>query len=54
MAQASEESLSHDKMESMAILTHNPRLFVDLRDVEARENIIRTFHSADKYGRVLV
>jgi hypothetical protein len=34
-----------------SLLTDRPRLFVDLREVEARENITRTFHSAEKYGR---
>lgn len=32
-------------------LTERPRLFVDMRDVESRENITRTFHAAEKYGR---
>jgi hypothetical protein len=27
-----------------------PRLFVDVEDVEARENVVRTFHQAVKYG----
>ncbi len=33
------------------ILTDKPRLFVDLRDVESRENVTRTFHSAQRHGR---
>jgi len=35
----------------MATLTTHPRLFVDLNDVERRENVVRTFHQATKYGR---
>ena len=31
-------------------LTHHPRLFVDLQDIELRENVVRTFHQATKYG----
>ena len=29
-------------------LTTAPRLFVDLRDIELRENVVRTFHQAEK------
>lgn len=32
-------------------LTDKPRLFVDLGDVELRENVVRVFHQATKYGR---
>lgn len=32
-------------------LTTHPRLFVDVQDVETRENVTRTFHQATKYGR---
>ena len=35
----------------MALLNDKPRLFVDLREVELRENIVRTFHQAQKEGR---
>lgn len=31
-------------------LTKHHRLFVDLQDVELRENVVRTFHQATKYG----
>lgn len=35
----------------MATLTDRARLFVDLHDIELRENVVRTFHQATKYGR---
>ncbi|MDP6126169.1 MAG: hypothetical protein QGH20_10495 [Candidatus Latescibacteria bacterium] len=33
------------------MLTDAPHLFVDLEEVDRRENVTRIFHSADKFGR---
>ena len=35
----------------MPILTDKPRLFVDLLDIERRENVVRTFHQATRPRR---
>ena len=38
----------------MFTLTHEQRLFVDMGDVELRENVVRRFHQAKKHGRAPV
>ena len=35
---------------SFKILSNDPRLFVDLQDIELRENVVRSFHQAKKHG----
>ena len=36
--------------EEVSTLSSAPRIFVDFKDVELRENVTRAFHQAEKYG----